>query len=86
MILDFNNFSLNILNRIPIHDFLYFATYGCCYPCYYSAATITRWFVGPIFTNYAENSTRFLVNIEKLIKDRYRYLVKTNYKANITFS
>ena len=31
--LDFNKYTLNLLYHIPIHDFLCFATYGCCHLC-----------------------------------------------------
>ena len=34
MIHDFTKCSLNILDRISIHIFLCFATYGCCLPCH----------------------------------------------------
>ena len=33
-ILDFSKNLLNLPVRIPIDDFLCFATYGCCHPCY----------------------------------------------------
>ena len=33
-ILDINKYTLNLLVRIPIHDFLCFAIYGCCHLCY----------------------------------------------------
>ena len=33
-ILDFNKYTLNLLVHINIHDFLCFATYGCCHPCF----------------------------------------------------
>ena len=32
-ILDFSKNLLNLPVRIPIDDFLCFATYGCCHPC-----------------------------------------------------
>ena len=35
-ILDFKKYTLNQLVNIPIHDFLCFATYGCCHPCFSS--------------------------------------------------
>ncbi len=33
-ILDFDKYILNLLVHIPIHNFLCFATYGCCHPCF----------------------------------------------------
>ena len=40
VIIDFNKCSSNLLVRIPIQDFLFFVTYGCCHSCYFNLVVL----------------------------------------------
>ena len=58
-ILDFSKNLLNLPVRIPIDDFLCFATYGCCHPCFIIEARRT------IFSEYVYLYVNFILEISK---------------------